>query len=229
MISGNLFADGGNCVRYQLGITLTNGEYIEGYFYNISYNPKFDFKDISLKEYITQQTNFNGFITLYTKVYELPYPKLPEQGQNCEFHLNGTTKTFERVIYKDDISDVKLIDFKTCNNCDKNNVKDGFLYAGICPVIITELTLREIGFLMNEPIGIYRFSFPNDENSSFEVLSYDKEIDSNKLKIICDEFLKEIQQIFDLKAFNELNDEYLKFKMKLRKQNIVIFKIGFIP
>jgi len=230
LLIGKLYADGGNCVRYQIGITLINDNYIEGFVYENNYQPRFKFDDINIKDFIFQNClDKENELTVYLKVKELIFPKFPNFRHDCDFHLNGTSPDNLRKINSKDIKGIKLIEYNTCHNCDKYDLKDGFYWVGIYPNVITELTNKEIDLLQTEPVSTNDFYYPVDEYSSFKVLSYNDSIDSDKLKKLCDDYLQDLQQEFDKNNWEIIHKKYDTFKQELRTKDIIIFKIGFIP
>ena len=230
LLIGKVCADGGNCVRYQIGITILNGDYIEGFIYENNYQPKFEFDSLTIKDFILQNCHDKeNKLTVYLNVKELIFPKLIEFIQDCDFHLNATSSDNIIKIDSKDIKEIKLIEFNTCHNCDKYDLQDGFYWVGIYPNVITELTKNEIDLLQTEPISTNDFYYPIDEYSLFKVLSYNDSVDTETLKKLCDEFLQSLKIDFDENDFEMINKKYDIFKHDLRTKKIIVFKIGFMP
>ena len=189
--AGYMYADSGNCVRYQVGITLENGEYVEGLIFHQNFGTKFKFDDISIKKYlIDNSTERKVELTIYLKVTELNYPILPDFRPDCELHFNAVAPDDIKIINPETISNIKLIGFNTCNNCDENNVNSGFYWIGVYPNVITELTAKEIDQLKNKPYGSAYLTYPNDGTFGFKILSYNTSIKTDDLKVLCNDYLK---------------------------------------
>jgi len=228
LLVGKLYADGGRCVRYQIGITLINGDYIVGFVYENSYEPKFEFNDVSIKDFIIKKSiNKGNKLTIYLNVKELIFPKLPNYRNDCDFHLNATSIENVKEIDTNDIQEIKLIEFNLCHNCGKYDLNDGFYWAGIYPNVITELTNNEIELLQTNPISTNAFSFPIDEYSVYKVISYNNAFDTAMLKKLCDDFLQSLENDFEKNNWEIINKKYSLFKQESRAKNIIIFKIGF--
>ncbi len=165
-------------------------------------------------------------VTAYFKMTELAFPIINIRN-DCDFHLNATDSTNIRVINSENISKAKLIEFNTCHNCDDYNLSDGFCWSGVYPIVITELTNKEIGLLQKKPIGSVDFVYPDDGTFTFKILSYNKLIDKEGLKSLCDKFLKDLQSNIEQNDWNEMRKMNEEFKRNLREKSIVIFEYGF--
>ena len=228
LLTGNIYADAGNCVKYQVGVTLENGEYIEGHFFYSSYGTKFKFEDISIKKYLIDNcTDRKEKLTLYLKVTELNYPRLPDFGPDCEFHFNAVAPDDVKVIDLETISDIKLIEFNTCNKCDDNNVNTGFYWIGVYPNVITELTSTEIDLLNNKPYGSTYLTYPNDGTFGFKILSYNKSIKTVDLEVLCNDYLKTIKYNLDNDNWKEIKIQREEFKQMLMSKSIIMFEYGY--
>ncbi|MBW6482409.1 MAG: hypothetical protein K0B10_05055 [Vicingaceae bacterium] len=226
---GKLYADAGNCVKYQLGITLLDDSYTEGFVFNNSYQAEYEFKNITIKDFIIKNCiNQENKLIVYLNVLTLAFPKLSDFTQDCDFHLNATSLENLKTIDLQDIKEIKLVEFNICHNCDKFDITDGFYWVGIYPNVITELTNKEIDLLQTEPFSIHSFYYPIDETSLFEVISYNKLVDAEALKKLCDDFLHALKPEFDKNNWEEINNKYTSFKEVLRSQNVIVFKIGFM-
>lgn len=230
LLTVRLYGDVGSCVRYQVGITLVNNKYIEGFVYAKSYQPRFKFDDICIKDYIINKClDDKKRLELYLSVKEIIYPKLKNYSDDCDLHFNAAPEDQLKLIDACDINDVKLIELNTCHNCDKYDFEEGFCWIGIYPNVITELTKKEIKLLQKEPVASNDFYYPWDEFSQFKILSYNKSIDLEALKKASDDYLKSVEPYFVDNNWEKIRDSYNSFKVNLRKQNVIVFEIGFVP
>ena len=98
--------------------------------------------------------------------------------------------------------------------------------ASIYPIIITELTSKEINLLQKELIGTTDLIYPNDGTSSFKVLSYNKSIDIDSLNVLCNNYLNEVTTDLANDNWKEVVNKYKTFKLKLRLNSVIVFEIG---
>jgi len=228
LLATELYADAGNCVRYEIGITLLNDEYIQGYVFKGGYNPIFDFKELSFKDYVLENCLYQeNKLSLFLNIRELVFPNFSEYKRDCDFRLNAASPMDLRKIDPSNIKEVKLIEFNICHKCDKYDLEEGFYWNGIHPIVITELVDKEIDLLQTKPIATNSFQYRINEYATFYVLSYNDSIDSESLKNLCNKFLMSLESDFDNNDLEMIEAKYDSFKKALRKKDVIIFQIGF--
>lgn len=227
-LTGNIFADVGNCVRYQIGITLKNGEYVEGFFFYQNYGVELMFEDISIKKYLIDNCNERKIkLTIYLKVTELNYPTLQDFSPDCDYRFYATAPQDVKNIDTETISTIKLIGFNACNDCEENDVNNGFYWTGVYPNVITELTDKEIDLLKNKPYGETYLTYPNEGTFGFIVLSYNQSIKTVDIEVLCNDYLIKIKHHFDNNNWKEIDTQREEFKQNLRSKSIIMFKYGY--
>nr|WKN37836.1 hypothetical protein K4G66_03825 [Tunicatimonas sp. TK19036] len=227
--------DLGSCIRYQVTITTSENEIIEGIFQHATYFPIFKFSEIGFKEFI-DSVAYNDTITIYRKVHQLTYPNNDNRGLNCVPVLYAIAQEDIVKIPSSNILKADLKGYEPCDNCTSNNEKAGFDFNGRST--ITELTSEEIKLLQQNPEASYQFWYPDSEEEpifgygSYQILSYNKKIGINSLKEIANTLVKADIEDARLDAYNSYagrQKRYKELKENLRRKNVILFTVHEAP
>lgn len=222
-----VFSDAGNCVKYDVDIQLISGEKIRGFVFVGGYEKRFKFKDISFLDYL-KKNNPNDTLHVFKNIRQLKFPTTNDGNERCQFHFDATTVDNDIKLLKSEIKTIKVVSYSVCNNCDVANEETGYYWNGIYPTVITELTNTEIDLLQTKPIAAVGFEHNIEFNADgYWMISYSpgyKQADLIKLK---NDFLVEADKLLKENKWNIVQDNYKILKSRLRKEKIIVFKIGY--
>jgi hypothetical protein len=223
-----VFADAGNCVKYDVDIQLTDGQKVRGFVYALGYEKRFRFQDISFLDYI-KRNNPTDTLHVYRNIRQLKFPMMEEFNRNCEFHFDATTPDNYLKILKKKIKIIKVVSHTVCNNCDNSNEETGYSWNGVYPTIITELTKAEIDLLQTKPFAIIGFGH-DIENSTdgYWMISYSSDYKQADLEKLKNDFLTETDKPLTENKWDIVQGKYKVLKSGLRKKKIILFKIGYV-
>ncbi len=217
------FPDAGNCVRYEVAIQLADGKKLNGFVYLVSYEKRFEFRDITFLDYLNRVSPSDTLIVLQN-IRQLNFPIIND-GQKCQFHFEATPS--ENKILKKSIKSIEVLSYRTCNICDLEDLENGYYWKGIYPVVITELTKSEIDLLQTTPIATINFSHGDQNTEGYWIASYSVEYRQDDLTKIKDSFLVEADRILKVNGYNALTSAYKRWKNDLRKKKVIVFKFGY--
>lgn len=227
-LTGKVYSDGGNCVKYDVNILLKNEQEVRGFVYVQGYQPKFEFKDISFLEHISTTNNLDT-LRVYRNIRQLPFPAYGVKSDKCEFRFEATTADNYFKILKKNIKAVEVIAYMTCGICDNPDKKDGYYWNGIDPPVITELTGTEIALLQTTPKATVSFMHsPEFEFNTTEyfMISYSSAYQQTDLEKIKNDFLTETDELLRMNKWDVVQDKYRKLKSELRKKKVIVFQIA---
>jgi len=221
------FSDGGNCVKYQVDVQLTDGKKIRGFVYVGGYEKKFQFKDILFLDYL-RKNDPSDTLHIFRNIRQLKFPSTEELSQNYEFRFDATTTDNCLKIVKSRIETINVISYTTCNNCDIKNEEQGYYWNGIYPSVITELNKSEIDLLQTKPVAKIFFEHGIKNNhDGYWIISYSLDYKQAELDKIKGDFLKETNKLLNENKWRTVQDKYAALKTGLRTKKLIIFKIGF--
>jgi len=223
----SVFADVGNCIKFNVDIQLTDGQRIMGFVYAGGYEKRFEFKDISFLDFL-KTNNPSDTLHVYTDIRQLKFPTAKEGTENCQFHFDATTSENDLKISKKTIKTIKVISYTVCNNCDNPDEKEGYNWNGIYPAIITELTKTEIDLLQTMPKATVNFGHDIENNTDgYWMISYSSEHSLIELEKIKNEFLLEADRLLKENKWDIVQVNYKTLKNRLRTKKVILFKIGY--
>ncbi len=220
-----VYSDAGNCIKYDLDLQLMNGKKIRGFMYELGYQRKFQFKDISFLDYINKSHGYDT-LAIYKNITQLKFPVIDNENRECHFQFNATTVDNFIKIPISKIKTVKVLSYTVCNNCDLAEEKEGYYWSGIYPVVITELVKTEIDLLQTKPTSSISFGFDTD-NEGYCMISYSSSYKRTNLEKLRDDFLVDINKLSKENNWKIIEKKYQVFKNRLREKKIIIFKMGY--
>ena len=225
-LSGKVFPDAGNCVKYDVDIQLIDGQKIRGFVYAGGYEKKFQFQDISLLDYL-KKNNPSDTLHIFKNIRQLKFPTTNEGNEKCKFLFDATTADNEIKILKKKIKTIRVVSYSVCNNCDVANEETGYYWNGIYPTVITELTKAEIDLLQTKPTATVTFGHDIENNTDgYWMISYSSEYKQADLEKLKSEFLLETDKLLRENKWDIVQSKYRIFKSGLRKKKIILFKTG---
>jgi hypothetical protein len=211
-----LWADGGNCVKYKVKIHLKTNKTVAGFLLIGSYEPRFEFKDLSFVDYL-KSLHCDTF-DIYTEIKELVYP-ISNYSPNCDYHYVAIPKRAIVKVSPNDIKSIELLGYSGCNICDKD-----YYFNGLNPIF--ELSDKEIGLLQTKPIADSSFSYNSEMNPNLIwIISYNKEYDQNKIRQIWFDYFNQVKSYIEKDNWKMATKNYLDLKNGLRKFDIIVFEI----
>jgi hypothetical protein len=211
-----LWADGGNCVKYKVTIYLNTNKTITGFLLIGSYEPRFEFKDLSLIDYI--KSLHRDTLELYTEIKELVYPTT-NYSPNCDYHYDAISIKAVIKVSPNDIKSIDLLGYSGCNKCDKD-----FYFSGLEPIF--ELNDKEIRLLQSKPIADSSFSYNAEMNPNLIwIISYNKDYGKDKIGQIWFEYFNQVKPYIEKENWKPVIKNYLDLKNRLRKLDIIVFEI----
>jgi len=211
-----LWADGGNCVKYKVTMCLNTNKTITGFLLIGSYEPRFEFKDLTLIDYL--KSLHRDTLELYTEIKELVYP-ITNYSPNCDYHYDAISKKAIIKVSPNDIKSIDLLDYSGCNKCDKD-----FYYSGLEPIF--ELNDKEIRLLQSKPIADSSFSYNAEMNPNLIwIISYNKDYGKNKIRQIWFDYFNQVKPYIAKENWKLVTQNYLDLKTRLRKLDIIVFEI----
>jgi hypothetical protein len=222
----NTYADNGNCIKYKVSITLIDNEVVHGYVICQTYNPRFEFPNNDFKSYVIKESLNQDMLTVYSKIYDVDFPKIGDDNAECDLVFNASPSHYIRTIHKDDIQEIDFEQYSTCNNCDNPDVATGYPWNGYYPVVVNELTMKEIYKLREDPVAITQFVLPGSDVSLYFLISYNERVDNKEIKSLSSEFMSQINDRKNMNKSSLVSDYYDEFKSDLRKRNVILLKLG---
>lgn len=226
--------DGGNCVRYNVNITLDSDQSLEGIVVHGTYHPKFDFQNLEFKQFL-DSIAIRDTITVYKQIHEFTTPNnYYGYGIGCKPNLYAVAPEDVVKVPINEVADADLQSYEPCHNCTSNNKQSGYTFDGL--TMIRELTKAEIEILQEEAVASHQFWYPDSLEEfgygSYQILSYNENIGLDELKKFGEQLIQE--DIEDLKqgaynSYHSRKSRYQQYKEELRNKDVVLFTIHEMP
>jgi len=234
LCSTNKPTDGGNCVRYNVSVTLKSGQSLDGIIPHGTYEPKFDFQNQEFKQFLDSIFR-NDTITMYKQIHEFTLPSdYYGQGVGCKRNLYAITSEDVIKMPIKQVVKADLLSYEPCGNCASDDEQAGFYFYNEMS-LIEELNRGEVELLKTEPIAYYQFWYPDSVDSfyfgygSYQMLSYNESIGLPELQEIGSKLIKEDVEAVNSGTHRENQKRYEQLKKELRDRGVILFTLTEMP
>lgn len=218
--------DGGNCVRYNVSVTLKSGQCLDGIIPHGTYEPKFDFQNQEFKQFLDSIFR-SDTITMYKQIHEFTLPsEYYGQGIGCKPNLYAVTSEDMIRIPENEIITADMLSYAPCHNCTSNDERSGFTFSGL--TLIEELTDKELEMLQTKPVAYHQFWYPDSYfgYGSYQIISYNKEIELTELQEIASKLIEDDMEAVKNNTHRYNQQRYQQLKEELREKSVILFTIG---